>query len=146
MTDVLYVEDNPDEADVFARLMRRQARPIRYEILDSGTSAIRYLYGSGPDEKTPQPVPRLILMDLNLNGMSGFDIVERIRTDERTRTVPIVAFSTSDNPSDIDRAYRLGVNAYLVKPGGYQSTHELLDRTFTFWLDTNNLPQPQLGR
>jgi CheY-like chemotaxis protein len=135
MTDVLYIEDNANEADVFTRLMRKKMQSIDFKIAESGTETLRYLYGSGEAALSP---PRLILMDINLNGMNGFDIIKQIRDDVRTRLVPIIAYSTSDSPADIRRAYQLGVNAYLVKPGGYQSTGDLLERTFAFWLADNN--------
>ncbi|QJD79373.1 response regulator [Spirosoma rhododendri] len=134
MIDVLYIEDNANEADVFARLMRRKMQSIGFKIADSGSETIRYLYGT---TETAPTMPRLILMDINLNGMNGFDIIKHIRDDARTRMVPIIAFSTSDSPTDVRRAYQLGVNAYLVKPGGYQSTGDLLERTFAFWLADN---------
>jgi CheY-like chemotaxis protein len=76
-------------------------------------------------------------MDINMNGMNGFDVIRELRNNNRTQLVPIIAFSTSDSPNDVRRAYQLGVNAYLIKPGGYQSTGELLERTFAFWLADN---------
>ncbi len=134
MTDVLYIEDNANEADVFARLMRKKLQPIAYKIANSGTEMLQYLREA--DEQN-DCLPRLILMDINMNGMNGFDVIRELRSNNRTRLVPIIAFSTSDSPNDVRKAYQLGVNAYLIKPGGYQSTGELLERTFAFWLADN---------
>jgi len=134
MTDVLYIEDNANEADVFARLMRKKLQPIAYKIANSGTEMLQYLQEAGEQDDR---LPRLILMDINMNGMNGFDVIQELRSNNRTRLVPIIAFSTSDSPSDVRKAYQLGVNAYLIKPGGYQSTGELLERTFAFWLADN---------
>jgi CheY-like chemotaxis protein len=134
MTDVLYIEDNANEADVFARLMRKKLQPIAYKIANSGAEMLQYLQEA--DEQN-DCLPRLILMDINMNGMNGFDVIQELRSNNRTRLVPIIAFSTSDSPSDVRKAYQLGVNAYLIKPGGYQSTGELLERTFAFWLADN---------
>lgn len=134
MTDVLYIEDNANEADVFIRLMRKKMQSIDFKIVESGSETLRYLYDSGD---APPTMPRLILVDINLNGMNGFDIIKQIRANGRSRLVPIIAFSTSDSPTDVRQAYQLGVNAYLVKPGGYQSTGDLLERTFAFWLTDN---------
>lgn len=134
MTDVLYIEDNANEADVFARLMRKKLQPIAYKIANSGTEMLQYLQEAGEQDDR---LPRLILMDINMNGMNGFDVIRELRSNNRTRLVPIIAFSTSDSPNDVRKAYQLGVNAYLIKPGGYQSTGELLERTFAFWLADN---------
>lgn len=134
MTDVLYIEDNVNEADVFTRLMRKKLQTIEYKIAYSGTEMLQYLQELYQQNNC---LPRLILLDINMNGMNGFDIIRELRSNSRTELVPIVAFSTSDSPNDVRKAYQLGVNAYLIKPGGYQSTGELLERTFAFWLADN---------
>lgn len=134
MTDVLYIEDNANEADVFTRLMRKKLQSIEYKIAFSGAEILQYLHESANADDC---LPRLILMDINMNGMNGFDVIRELRNNSRTQLVPIIAFSTSDSPSDVKKAYQLGVNAYLIKPGGYQSTGELLERTFAFWLADN---------
>lgn len=83
------------------------------------------------------PLPKLLLLDLNLVGMSGLDVLEWARSTDRTRLLSIVAFSTSDNPDDIRKAYKAGINAYIVKPGTYQATGTLLRGLCQFWLDYN---------
>jgi len=133
MVDILYVEDNADDADIFGRLLRKLEEPITFSILNSGSEAIDYL-------QQTLTLPRLVLLDLNLIGVSGFDVLETIRTNDRTRRLPVVAFSTSDNPSDIRMAYESGINAYLVKPGTYQATGLLIQRLCRFWLNDNTQP------
>lgn len=138
MIDILYIEDNADDADIFSRLIKKLNQPIKYTILNSGTDAVDYLSGKGRyHDPAEAPMPKLVLLDLNLVGMSGFDILAWARSKERTRWLPIVAFSTSDNPTDIQQAYAGGVNAYLVKPGSYQETGTLLQRLCQFWLADN---------
>ncbi|AKD54436.1 response regulator [Spirosoma radiotolerans] len=137
MVDVLYVEDNPNDADIFSRLIRKLNRPITYTVISSGSEAIEYLTGKGRYEQQRTVLPKLVLMDLNLDGVSGFDVVEQARALERTRHIPIVAFSTSDNPNDIKSAYDAGINAYVVKPGSYQETGDVLEKLCDFWLGNN---------
>ncbi|GAB3943382.1 response regulator [Spirosoma harenae] len=137
MADVLYVEDNPNDADIFTRLMRKLGRPITFTILSSGTEAINYLTGQGKYQGQKQSLPKLVLMDLNLGGISGFEVIEKARAHDKTRFLPIVAFSTSDNPKDIESAYEMGVNAYVVKPGNYQGTGTVISRMCDFWLENN---------
>lgn len=137
MTDILYVEDNPDDVEVFRRLLNKLERPLQYTILTSGSDAIRYLSAEGPEPHRTMSLPRLVLLDINLVGISGIDVLRLARTDERTRLLPIIAYSTSDNPSDIRQAYEAGANAYIVKPGSYPETGALLRRLCHFWLDDN---------
>lgn len=137
MTDILYIEDNADDADIFSRLIKKIDRPVNYTILTSGSEAVDYLAGRGRFADQPAPLPKLLLLDLNLMGMSGFDVLQWARSLEQTRWLPIVAFSTSDNPSDVRQAYAAGINAYIVKPGSYQATGTLLQRLCQFWLNDN---------
>lgn len=137
MVDILYIEDNPNDADIFGRLMRKMDRPVTYTVLSSGTEAVDYLTGQGRYSTGSNALPKLVLMDLNLNGLSGFDVVQQARSVDRTRFLPIVAFSTSDNPRDIHSAYEAGVNAYVVKPGSYQATGSVIHKLCDFWLENN---------
>ena len=134
MVDVLYVEDNPNDADIFSRLMRKLNRPVTYTILSNAPEALNYLAGS---EQQKAALPKLLLLDLDLDGVSGFDVIAQARASDRTRYLPIVAFSTSDSPNDIQQAYEAGINAYVVKPGSYQATGTALARMCDFWLENN---------
>ncbi|MEZ0541841.1 response regulator [Fibrella arboris] len=140
MIDILYIEDNEDDADIFSRLIKKLDQSVRYTILKSGSEALDYLTGQGRYTAQEAPLPKLLLLDLNLGGISGFDVLEQTRATDRTRWLPIVAFSTSDNPSDIQQAYASGINAYLVKPGSYQATGTLLQALCQFWLTSNTHP------
>jgi two-component system response regulator len=134
MVDVLYVEDNPNDADIFSRLMHKLDRPVTYTILSSGPEALAYL--TGPEQQKAT-LPKVVLLDLDLGGVSGFEVVAKARASDRTRYLPIVAFSTSDSPRDIQQAYDAGVNAYVVKPGSYQATGTALTKLCDFWLENN---------
>ncbi|CAN5475390.1 response regulator [soil metagenome] len=137
MVDVLYVEDNADDADIFSRLIRKLNRTITYTILSNGSEAIDYLTGQGRYDQQTTTLPKLLLLDLNLNGFNGIDVVHRARAIDRTRFLPIVVFSTSDNPKDVESAYEAGVNAYVVKPGSYVATGTTIEHLCDFWLETN---------
>lgn len=137
MVDILYVEDNPNDADIFSRLVRKMNRPFTYTVLESGSEAVDYLTGQGRYKDQLQSLPKLVLMDLNLSGLSGVDVVKQARSLNRTRFVPIVAFSTSDSPRDVQSAYEAGVNAYVVKPGSYQATGNVISKLCDFWIESN---------
>ncbi len=137
MVDILYVEDNADDADIFSRLMTKLDQPVTYTILTSGSETIEYLTEQGRYQHQPAPMPKFLLLDLNLVGLSGFDVLSCVRSTERTRHLPVIAFSTSDSPTDIVNAYNKGINAYVVKPGNYKETGLLLQRLCQFWLNDN---------
>lgn len=139
MLDVLYVEDNPDDADVFSRVMRKMEKGISYKVINIGSEALEYLSAEGKYQSETAPLPKFLLLDLDLSEYSGFEIIERARSLARTKLLPIVVFSTSDNPQDISHSLELGANAYVVKPGGYQSINQLLRRLCDFWLIDNNV-------
>lgn len=134
MLDILYIEDNQDEADVFKRAVSRLPIPPTYTILNNGSEALDYLLQKGIYEGQPAPMPRFVLIDLNLPGHSGFDVIQQVRSVSRTRYLPLVVYSSSDNPKDIRRAYDLGANAYLIKPGSYHEVCNIMRGAIEFWL------------
>ena len=134
MLDILYIEDNPDEADVFRWVMSRWTKSPAYTILNSGSEAIDYLCRRGTYQGQDPPMPRLMLVDLNMPGVSGFEVIQQVRAISRVRYLPLVVYSTSDNPKDMRRAYDLGANAYLIKPGSYHEVSDVMRRAVDFWL------------
>ena len=139
MLDVLYVEDNPDDADLFGRVIRKMEKGISYKVINVGSEALDYLTAQGKYESETAPLPKLLLLDLDLSEYSGFEIIQTARSLARTRLLPIVVFSTSDSPQDISQSFFLGANAYVIKPGSYQSINQLLRRLCDFWLIDNNV-------
>ncbi|GAB3572576.1 response regulator [Spirosoma luteolum] len=134
MLDILYIEDNEDEADIFRRVMNRLSPQPIFTILTSGLEAVDYLLQQGTYQGQNPAMPRLVLIDLNLPGHSGFEVIQQIRANNKTRYLPLVVYSTSDNPRDMRRAFDLGVNAYLVKPGSYHKVSEMMQGAVDFWL------------
>lgn len=137
MLDILYIEDNPDEADIFKRAVSRLVPPPSFTILKNGSEGIDYLLHQGEYLGQAPPMPRVVLIDLNLPGHSGFDVIQQVRAASRTRYLPLVVYSSSDNPKDIRRAYDLGANAYLIKPGSYHEVSSMMRRAIEFWLAQN---------
>jgi CheY-like chemotaxis protein len=134
MLDILYIEDNADEADIFTRVMGRLPDSPTSLILNSGSEAIDYLLRQGAYKGKSPSLPRLLIIDLSLPGASGFEIIQQVRANSQTRYMPMVVYSTSDNPKDIRRAYDLGANAYLIKPGSYHEVTDMMRRAIDFWL------------
>ncbi|AUD06332.1 response regulator [Spirosoma pollinicola] len=134
MLDILYIEDNADEAEIFTRVMGRLDSLPTSLILNSGSEAIDYLLRQGAYKGQSPALPRLLIIDLSLPGASGFEVIQQARANNQTRYMPMVVYSTSDNPKDIRRAYDLGANAYLIKPSSYHEVSDMMRRAIDFWL------------
>ena len=135
---ILLVEDNAD--DVF--FMRRAAKTAGIEnpmhVVTDGSQAIEYLSGVGEfANRDVHPLPCLILLDLKLPGMSGLDVLAWMQDRPELTTSVVIVLTTSREPRDIHEAYRLGANAYLVKPTSPAQLSELLSAIKLFWITHN---------
>jgi CheY-like chemotaxis protein len=130
--DILYVEDNEDFIDVVERAMVQIDGKTIMHTIEDGALALSTL-GKMVENKAK---PRLILIDLNLPGLSGMDLLRKIKETPALRYVPTVIFSTSDNPKDIRTSLEFGANAYVTKPLGYNNLVKCLTSLHEFWLNT----------
>lgn len=128
--NILYVEDNKDQITFFSRVINKLG-DYNFVASEDGQSAIEIL------EKDKSFEPEMILLDINLPGMNGFEILQYVRTKTTYKNVPVVMFTSSDSEGDIKKSYAYGANAYLVKPESLQSLKEVLQDTFNFWLKHN---------
>ena len=137
---VLWVEDDADDVLLIGRAIRK-AGLDRPALARDGQEAVAYLSGSGEyADRDAHPFPSLILLDLKLPRISGFEVLQWIRERPEVRRVPVVMFTSSQEKADIDRAYELGANAYLVKSVDHEHLVEALKRVRNFWLDLNVNP------
>jgi CheY-like chemotaxis protein len=128
--NILYVEDNKDAITFFDRVVNKLG-DYHFKTSEDGLSAIRFL------EEEKDFEPEMILLDINLPGMSGFEILQHVRTKTEYRHVPVIMFTSSDDDSDIKKSYEYGANAYLIKPDSLNTLKEVLSDTFNFWLKHN---------
>lgn len=131
--DIFYVEDNEDFVDVVERAIGQIDGTTVLRTIDDGALALNTLEKLAEDKSKP----KLILLDLNLPGLSGLDLLRRIKETQELRYVPIIMFSTSDNPKDIRSSLEFGANAYVTKPLGYSNLVKCLSAMHEFWLKTN---------
>lgn len=140
---ILIVEDNPDDIFLIRRALTRAriANPVYF--LKNGEEFINYLSGKGEfADRKKYPLPILILMDLKLPRISGFELIEWIRSQEKPISlIPIVVFTTSSQDSDINKAYELGANSYLVKPFSMEGLIEVVKGLELYWVSLNNPPR-----
>jgi len=119
---LVLVEDDPGHARLIERNLRRAHMTNEILTLRDGQAAVDYLFGEG----LRRPLPLLLLLDLNLPGLSGFQVLERLKADARTKQIPVICLTTTDNPPDIARCYALGCNVYLTKPVAYAQFSEAI--------------------
>ena len=135
LTDIFFVEDDTDFAFIMESAVLELSKPASIQIIDNGKKAIQILHQLAEDKQKP----KLILLDLNLPGISGIDILKEIRDIPYLRYVPVVLFSTSDNPKDINLSLEFGANAYVTKPSSYSDLIICLQSFSDFWLHQHAL-------
>lgn len=127
--DIFYVEDDADFAFIMQHAVQEVNNNLSIKIIENGKEALDAL-----QVLTSEHVkPRLIMLDLNLPGMSGHDLLKKIKEIPYLKYVPVVFFSTSDNPKDVRASLEFGANAYLTKPSGYLNLVSCVSSMHDFW-------------
>jgi CheY-like chemotaxis protein len=138
---VMLVEDNPDDVLLVRRAFARLGFDHPLIAVSDGQAAIDYLDGrDGFADRGAHPLPAMILLDLKLPKVSGHEVLSWLRAQEILRRIPVVILSTSDERSDVNRAYDLGANSYLRKPVSFDALIEILTRLNVYWLMSNEPP------
>ena len=115
--DILLVEDNPRDVELTLRALQKHNLVNRLFVVEDGEEALDFLFCRGKyAERNLSGHPKVVLLDLKLPKLSGLEVLQVIRSDERTRTTPVVIVTSSQEDPDIKAAYKLGVNSYVVKP------------------------------
>ncbi len=132
---VLLVEDDLNDIFLVKRAFKMAQIENPLQVATDGEDAINYLRGDGRyADRTAHPLPKLIVMDIRMPRKTGFEVLEWVKGGERhLRRVPVVIVSSSDNPADINRAYELGANAYMVKPVDYREVEHLFHSITHYW-------------
>jgi CheY-like chemotaxis protein len=132
---IMYVEDSPDDVFFMERAFKKVAPGIELHVITNGQAAADFFTTSQSTE-TLKPLA-LVLLDLNLPGQSGLQVLTQIRKHSKYLKVPVIMFSASSQQSDIDMCYTEGCNAYVVKPNDPESLKTLVTIISDFWLKTN---------
>jgi CheY-like chemotaxis protein len=133
---VLLIDDNSDDAIILLRVFSKIAPEISLHIARSGVEALSYLKGEDrfADRKI-YPLPSLLIVDLKMPGMDGFDLIQWVRTESDLRELPIVVLSSSKDPADVSRVHQLGANAFHVKPSDPNALIGMVEGLKTYWID-----------
>jgi CheY-like chemotaxis protein len=131
---ILLVDDNEADVYLFREAFRAVQRVHELDIARDGEEALRHLHAAGGKEHLPD----LIMLDLNLPKMDGFEVLRAIRADSKLRAIPVIVLSSSSDEREVRRAYELGANAYIVKP--MDDFVDLVGDFERFWLRRGELP------
>jgi CheY-like chemotaxis protein len=139
---ILLVEDLENDVIFIRRALQKAAVPNPLHVVRSGEAAIQYLSGEGRyANRAEYPLPDLILLDLKMPGADGYDVLIWIRDQPGIRAIPVVVLTSSDLIFDVNRAYELGANSFLVKPFDFENYTELAKLLQRYWLRTVKSPQ-----
>jgi CheY-like chemotaxis protein len=141
MQTILLAEDNPDSVLLIQRAFRRANIPHPIQVVPDGESVILYLTGSDRyADRELYPFPSLLLLDLKIPIKSGHEVLEWLRQQPHLKRLPVVILTSSKEMSDINRAYDLGANSYLIKPVGFDNLLETIKTLHHYWNSFNQAP------
>ncbi len=136
--EILLVEDNPHDAELMIRTLRKRRLANTISHVVDGAEALDFIYARGVYAgRTADHRPRIILLDIKLPKVSGLEVLEELKKDPSTRTIPVVMVTSSREDPDIKTAYALGANSYVVKPVDYDAFQEAMVSIGMFWLLVN---------
>ncbi|UOQ78248.1 response regulator [Hymenobacter sp. 5516J-16] len=137
---ILIVEDSAEDFTALGRAFRKHALQNPVLRCEDGEQALDYLQGQGRKIGWPQTLPAIILLDLNMPGLDGRDVLGAIKGDPSLHSIPVVIFTTSANAKDVATCYQLGANSYLTKPLAYAELEEKVRLIVHYWLEASELP------
>lgn len=138
---ILLVEDNPDDEALTLRALQKNGVNGEIVVAHDGAQALDYLLGEGAHAgRDTSAMPALVLLDLKLPKVNGLEVLKRIRAEERTRTLPVVVLTSSDERSDIASSYALGANSYVQKPVNFAQFNAAVGQLGHYWLGLNIAP------
>jgi CheY-like chemotaxis protein len=135
---ILLVEDNPDDIIITKRALQKGKVKNRLYIVHDGEEALHFLKRTGPYEDAPKPA--LILLDLKMPKVNGFEVLEEIKQDKDLKSIPIIMLTTSAREIDIEKAYQLGCNNYIIKPVSFENFIQTVIKMKEYWLNISRIP------
>jgi CheY-like chemotaxis protein len=138
---LLVIEDSDEDFAALIRTINKAQISNPVYRCEDGEEALEFLYREGEyEDESLSPRPSLIVLDLNLPGTDGREVLAELKQNQDLKTIPIVIFSTSSNPKDVDACYRQGISGYLVKPMNTERLNQLVQTFLDYWFKTVELP------
>ena len=139
--EILLVEDNMGDAFLTIRELKRENLANKLVHLENGADALDYLFGGGIyADRNLNNQPKVILLDLKMPKVNGIEVLRRVKSDERTKTIPVIVLTSSKEDPDIQKCYSLGVNSYVVKPVEFDKFAKAVSELGLYWMLINQEP------
>jgi len=140
--EILLVEDNPHDVELTLRALKKNNLANSVHVVKDGAEALEFIFGTGAyAERDINKTPKVILLDLKLPKVDGLEVLRKIKSDERTRVIPVVVLTSSQEERDIVESYRLGVNSYITKPVDFDKFVKTVAEMGFYWLLVNKPPR-----
>jgi len=140
--EVLLVEDNPSDAELTLRALKKQNLANKLFHVKDGAEAIDFLFSQGAyADRRVKNGPKVVLLDLKLPKVDGIEVLRRIKSDDRTKKIPVVVMTSSREDRDLNECYQLGVNGYVVKPVEFEDFARAVSQLGCYWLLLNETPR-----
>lgn len=136
---ILLVEDNPKDEALTLRALKKNNIVNDVVVARDGVEALSYLFGTGSDDKI-NVLPQLVLLDLKLPKVDGLQVLKKVRENDRTRRLPVVIFTSSNEEEDMIKSYNLGANSYVRKPVEFEQFLDATRQLGLYWLVLNEVP------
>ena len=139
---ILLAKDNEDYALLFRRALQAARIDASLNVVHDGREAVDYLAGAAHyADRTKHPFPKLMLLDLRMPRMDGFEVLSAVRQRLGFTQLPVIVLTHSDNPADVKRAYELGATSYFRKPDSLEGLDEMIHVLHAYWLKFNHFPE-----
>jgi two-component system response regulator len=135
--EVFLVEDNDDDVFLIQKAIGQTAWPAELAVARHGAEFLDRI-ATRPGESSV--LPTLVLLDINMPRLDGFEALRRLKSDPRTRHIPVLILTTSNRREDVHRAFALGASSFLTKPPEFEELVAMLDRVLTYWIETTRIP------
>jgi two-component system response regulator len=142
IVEILIVEDTPQDLDLALRALRKAKLSNRIQVARDGEEALQFILCEGPHaQRKMENGPKVILLDLKLPKVDGLEVLQRIKGDPRTKSIPVVVLTSSQEQNDVVESYHLGVNSYIVKPVNFEGFAKAVQELGMYWLLLNQPPK-----
>lgn len=135
--EIVIVEDNPNDAELMVRTLKKNQLVNNLIVLEDGEQAINFFIGDTNGNKGLTGLPKVIFLDLKLPKVSGLEVLQQLKANEKTKEIPVVIVTSSSEDPDINAAYKMGVNSYVVKPVNFDDFVKTINQLGIYWLLVN---------
>jgi two-component system response regulator len=140
--EILLVEDNPTDAELTIRALKKNNLANRLFWVKDGAEALDFLFASGDySHRNLEGLPKLVLLDLRMPKVDGLEVLQKIKANERTKSIPVVVLTSSKEDRDVVESYKLGVNSYVSKPVEFEEFTEAVSTLGLYWMLLNKPPE-----